>query len=284
MWLSFAEQRDIAAAPLFGDELDADFVSDFGAPAALWLPSADNPGLASDFSGNNIVGALNGGVTVVPGGAGVFSSAWQFDGTTGKLIYPRPSQITYTSPWTVAIVAKFNGVPALENMVTIGDGSRQIFTAYWWNSGNGLIFSTVNVNQCSTLSVDPDITKWHLWCFTCPNANFQNANVYVDGVDLTHVDSNVLAAVPDDQFALSVGQSHNFQSSMSVACVFAWAVQLIPAQVSALYSSLLYGEPYRLFAPSVMERFYGAGSSVATVMERRTISQFGTRTGSRQAA
>jgi hypothetical protein len=36
---------------------------------------------------------------------------------------------------------------------------------------------------------------------------------------------------------------------------------LSAAQVLALSNSLLTGEPYRLFAPNVMERFYGAAAA-----------------------
>ena len=264
--------------------LSPEFLRAYPSLSGLWMPSKLFKA-AADFSPvKKKIGALNGGVTVAPGGAGIFGEAWSF--TTSGLITISPG-VYPVAPFTLVFEIAYTTTDNLVIWEVNGNSGWSIQTASANLGGTGCPAGALFVNS-ATGSFTASKTAWndgksHLVEIVAPSYGTGVTSLFVDGADDTGSTHNLgaptYAGAP--MYFGSRNGSIGFGGSIGLAGVFNAAHSI--GQASALYSSLLYGEPYRLLAAGVMERFYG-GAAVATVKERRTLSQYGTRTGSRQAA
>ncbi|MDE2467768.1 MAG: hypothetical protein KGL35_03260, partial [Bradyrhizobium sp.] len=125
--------------PALGRPLHDDFLSEIGPPAFLSLPLGDERAYNWGFA--DAAGALNGGITTVPGGFGMLGAAWALDGSTKYIDYSA-HQPTYSGACTLfAVVTPTN---VAKNQYFFGDlnnGATQAgfllglnastFKAYW---------------------------------------------------------------------------------------------------------------------------------------------------------
>lgn len=241
---SFAGSRRIFSSPRNpqrAQQLSSQFIGAFGKPAGMWI--AGNVG-AYDFSGNGNNGTLNGGVTVQPGGFGVFGQSWKF-GTSGSIA--NGADIS-TSAVTFAALFSPQALP--------GSPQQLLAKQAAWNSTNGcgLWWGYVNPTDCffqvnGTRATTPTNTLatggWYLIVGTYDGANVK---IYVNGSLL----NTTALTGPIVTNALSLAAISNYFSQPFQAV---WNFALTPAQVSSLYSALKNGT-IPIFSPEVQYQFY----------------------------
>lgn len=283
--------RYYTTLPRWGRRLNRRFVAAFGKPAGLWLPN-DVVNKAYDFSSNRNIGTLSGGITTTPGGFGVLGSAWKGDGSTGFIKITGYKGITGTAARSVAVVFNTVETSAASNaLISWGANTPtspgDIFAI---SVENGVIWCRCDGGVTGNWGSGYNDGKWHLVVITFPSAGtMADVSCYVDGLPLsgTYASGTTAlntAAVNDVKLGALVNiapPSWIYAGYMSAVLIFGTA--LTAAQVSPLYDCLLTGEPFPLFGPEIIKRRYSTRQLVGSVFKfRRTLSQFGTRIGSRQ--
>lgn len=229
--------------PALGRPLHDDFLSEIGPPAFLTLPLGDerayNWGLA------DATGALNGGITTVPGPQGwVTGQAWSMNGGT----ISNGAAIS-TSAVTFAALFSPQG--------SIGSPKQVLAKQAAWNSANGcgLWWGFADNTDCffqvnGTIANTPTSTLatggWYLLVGTYDGANVKT---YVNGALLKTVALTGSIATNASSLA-AIG------SPFSEAFQAVWNSALTGAQVSLLYNCLRTGEPFPLFQPLATTRYF----------------------------
>lgn len=267
MWFPL-ESYDPTSAPQTGDVLSDRFQQALPGCVGLWLPSLDDRGKALDFNPtpSKNLGALNGGITTVPGGFGTLGAAWALDGSTKYIDYSA-HQPTYSGACTLfAVVTPTN---VAKNQYFFGDlnnGATQAgfllglnastFKAYWGG--------TVIAPGTATLTNG----KTYMLCAvrTGTTGNW-GLNTYINGVpdaSLTGITTN-----PAAQQVFAIGRAgaatlSSLYFAGNVLCGGIFSSPLTTTQVSSLYNCLLTGEPFPLFQPQTTELFAGSGAAVTS--------------------
>lgn len=271
-------RRYYRTLPRWGKRLSRRFVAAYGKPAGLWLPN-DVTNKAYDFSSNRNIGTLNGGVTTTAIDWGTLKAAWKFDGSSGNASIPLVS----TAVNNFSFFCLFE--PA------IGNQNGHIFFnglvssngwGFWHNNGGG--------GSGSLLTVVADGAAYNAVssAYTL-SAGTKVFGVFsrVAGANTLYINGQVFATGTQ---AFNAPTGGTFLAAGSAASLFwsgkIWAAgitkPLVDSQVSSLYQSLLTGDPYTLFEPQSRDRFANSASIINRSFFRRTLSQFGTRTGTRQ--
>jgi hypothetical protein len=245
--IPFGHSNSLVPTPLA--ELDGDFVQEFGKPAGLWLPSDGPEAKAIDFSGNGNFGSLNGGVAPVPANAGIFSTGWKFPGTNGSGITINVpvkdwSWMALIQPTSFSLGSNYANLCA-----TTGSGGL------WLHNGKLDYFKTGDHFANTTLTADVPVVLG-----MSHNDSGTSTKFYFNG----QPDGTASFAADGTKTLTGIGADGGsgiepFGGIMAVVII--WGKVLSAQQFAAGSSSLLTGEPYRLFAPSVMERFYGAAAA-----------------------
>lgn len=227
-------------------ELDSDFVNAFGKPAGLWFPCDKHGARTPDFSGNLNYGTLNGGVTVQPGGWGVFGQSWNFDGTSGYI-----NLGTGLNKLNRSFSVMCAGIIA----------SSQDHAIFCSGTSGGFLFEIqssgkLRILQSGSASIVVGNTAISLntpFVAACTIDASGNIVMYLNGIS----DSTGSTAVTFSSASFSrIGENNsNFWYHGQIYAV-AVTGYLSAAQVSSLYQSLLTGEPYKLFQGSSFERLY----------------------------
>lgn len=250
--IPFGHSNSLVPTPL--SELDSEFVQAFGPPALLTLP-CDSPEKKSyDFSGNRNNGTLNGGITVTGDGVGSLGQSWNLNGTNSYISIPASSVSSLTSAISVRCIARLTSLDLVNGrrLIANWDGSHGWILEqasdgnwkFWINNGT----STLNAAGAATAGAWVDL----LGTFDGTNIRlYENASLKATTALSGSISTSAHAVY------IGRGETMGIQWMLGqVAAAFVYPTALSQAQVSALYSSFLYGEPYRLFVPSVMERFY----------------------------
>lgn len=236
--------------------LSSDFVKAFGRPAGLWTPSKLKDA-AADFSGNRNFGTLTGGVTTTASGWGTLGQSWKFDGSTGQvalnpLIYRLTDNFSFwcvfiaTSTLPTFAVISFNGVGGANgygfvlnnaslNVLAEGVTFTTFATGYTVTVGTPVLAAFSRTSGTNSLYANGALIATSTQAFNTPGATGETA-----------LGGEIISGSLSRQFGGYVLAS-------------AWnSAPLTAAQVSDLYNSLLYGQPFRLFAPSAIESFVGS--------------------------
>lgn len=244
--------------------LSADFVQAFGRPAGLWLPCNGPEAKAYDLSqgelGGGNHGALNGGVTTTASGWGTLEQSWQFNGTSSQTI-ESPGQFPVASPMSLTIAfmpTSFATSPVWCGYGKDGFGAgwyAEIFTTTAGKVAFSVVVTTPSTAQL-TVTSSASISA-NNWCIATGVWSPGNSlKIYVNGADSgTTATTSTVFRTSTIGFLIS---RSNVPAAGNVALGASWQSVFSAAQVSALYSSLTYGQPCRLFEPSVMERSYSA--------------------------
>jgi len=245
--------------------LSPEFLRAYPSIAGLWTPSKLIKAAADFNPTKKNFGALNGGVTIVSANVGIFGEAWKFDGNTGDIT--TPPAIDGTSDCSlIALVKPAAKVGGLGNVIFGGVGTSTNRAIIWTVEDTKMQFFSDELNSVGNSSaVTYSAGDWCFCGVTFNNSTFATKFYFAKvGQALADVSStNNTASLFSGYVSNRIGQdpANSLFFGGQIVAVFAYRKILTLAQVSALYSSLLYGEPYRLFAPSVMERFYGAGAA-----------------------
>lgn len=241
--------------------LSSGFVKANGRPAGLWLPSKLAKA-AADFSGNRNFGTLNGGVTTTGDGWGVLSSSWKTNGSTGYVSLPanaKTAVMALTGKGTIALVLANNN-PSQTNTFALeydSTGALNVFNIIYgftantyetfWNNGGGSGRQTIKSGVTDS--------RPHLIVCTL---NYPTLTTYYDGVQTGSftLSQSLDTSTPLELYLGQSNGSRDFFAGGFYAYI-EFDSALSAAQVSALYSSLLCGEPYRLFDQTANERFIG---------------------------
>jgi hypothetical protein len=227
-------------------------------------------------------GTLNGGVTTSGDGWGVLGRSWKFDGSTGNIQFSGTTgqvgtsnfsfgccfKTTISAPSTGYMIAKskFNGQVGRYGL-GINDGGTGV-AALFTNDTGGVLTSY------ATGFADGN---WHFAVVTV-DRSAGAVTVYIDGNSVasgtttaspttswTTTDNLLIGAYNDP----SGGAAYTYFFPGSITGVFEVLSLLSKSQVSSLYSSLQTGEPYRLFAPSAFESFYGFAKTAGGLLLAR---------------
>lgn len=233
--------------PALGRALSEGFIENNGVPAGLWLPLSDNR--AFDWSTNNNHGTLAGGVTPSANGWGVLGSSWALNGTNGYI--STVSAFPNYSAVTVAILVQL----AAATNCTLIDKDDNIANRAWTIDFQGSRFRWfINGGANGLVSSAATYTTgiWYLIVGTC---NGPSLNLYVNGSSAgSGTNTGGIPANSQPVLIGQIGSSRFAKGYVPFVCV--WPSALSAAQVSSLYNALRTGEPYPLFAPSVVERIY----------------------------
>lgn len=271
-------RRYYRTLPRWGKRLSKRFVAAYGKPAGLWLPN-DVTNKAYDFSSNRTVGTLNGGITTTASGFGVLGASWHTNGSNGYVL----SAISGTSEsnFSVSVTFRLNAIPVSTGVFQWSNQTSSLnpFILIQQNSGNLKIFVDGGYRETSqTLAVG----TWYTVTVTLSGGT--NWKFYLNGAPLsTYVGGSSNQANATDVY---LGNGYNGYTDANFANVTIWkGSALVAAQASSLYDCLRTGEPYPLFEPQTVRRGYGIRSIVggSSFKFRRTLSDYGTRIGSRQA-
>lgn len=250
--------------------LSRGFLAANGRPVGLWLPT---PGLgpkAYDFNGlifNN--GTLNGGITTSGDGVGVLGQSWKFDGSTGYIASTYLG-ITGTAARWCAVAFKTTSITGAGTnpVISWGDNTGLVDGGIWdVHIETGVIWLRAGHGVTANFGSGYNNGKWHLLVLTMKSGALCNeVECSVDGVPLSGTFTSGTNAINTSSVAaVKIGRTttnnNNFLGSVAMAAI---GSSYMPVSSRAsLYSSLLYGSPYRLFAPRGYSRFTGASAAVA---------------------
>lgn len=241
-------------------ELDSDFINYFGKPTGLWIPiSNDEPeAKARDFALNNNAGILNGNINNTNDNIGILDNNWKLDGISGT--YINLKKLSLTNKLTAVSLFKISSTSS----------SQVCFAQTDFTTGNAFVMfvsDTANLkwrigtpSDSNVIAPLPSINNWHM---TVGTYDGTTSKLYLDGnlvgsASVTgnfYDSSNVELHIGD--YGASSGNSSNLSGLIALTAAWTQSVLTGP-QISSLYSSLLYGEPFKLFQPSVFERFYSS--------------------------
>lgn len=235
--------------PTQQDVLDPSFISNYGRPAGLWTPTFGGAALiAKDFSGNGNNGTLTGGVTLAAGGFGVLGQGWSFDGTTGYISFASANTIFDTTrPFAVFAAYQFFSVVKNQARFCFSDTGSAGFALSSAASPHPRFF----VRGLSPVLIDDTaitltVGKWYFSCgvytgsalnlYTIPlGGAISTATVAVTGTP--SISSQAIAI----NGTLGAGGAAFWSGQEAIAGLI--KASLSPAQVSSLYSTLMYGVP-----------------------------------------
>lgn len=234
-------------------QLSAGFLENLSRPAFMTLPCDGPEAKAYDLSGSgNPAEIENGGVTTTSNDLGILGQAWQFNGSQ----YAQGSSpvMTVTSGLTLAILYQpvsistsrqvafyvgtgaSNGYGISASSGTIGDATGKI----------SILYGGVAWNVTGTSYV---VGNWHLVVLV----QFGNTlSVYLNGAtNIGTFTSTPNAPTGSTWLAWDGG---NGKANGNVAFAAAWKSPFTTSKCSQLYSTLLYGEPFPLFEPTILDR------------------------------
>lgn len=273
-------RRYYRTLPRWGKRLSRRFVAAYGKPAGLWLPN-DVVNKAYDFSSNRNIGTLNGGITTTPGGFGVLGQSWQFNGTTQYIDFGIvPASLQKNRNFTLASLFSISSTAANSALICFGPSGPYLRVS---NTGK-LQFLQAQISILLTGATTVSLNAVHLAVVTVDASG--NIALYLDSSpDATGSTAVTFSFTGHLTLGNQVGAGGNefFPGVQYLDAIFATAIS--PAQVSSLYNCLRTGEPFPLFQPQIVRRGYGIRSIVggSSFKFRRTLSDYGTRVGSRQA-
>lgn len=277
--------RYYTTLPRWGRRLNRRFIAAFGKPAGLWLPN-DVVNKAYDFSSNRNIGTLN-GVVPTASGWGTLQQAWQGNGTSAYIAVNDSPALQLSTQLTLACVFAST---ATSGDLGIARKDTQSGTRYLW--GLNLVSGAVNAQYYNGTVFSSNASgyndgKSHLAVLTISGTKLTNnmdggkfiGTATISGTQGAPTGQMAILADPP----LTVGGSPSNFLPGSVSFTAVWNYALTAGQLATLYSCLRYGEPFPLFGPEIIKRRYSTRQLVGSVFKfRRTLSQFGTRIGSRQ--
>lgn len=248
--------------------LSADFVQAFGRPAGLWLPCGGPEAKAYDLSrgelGGGNFGTLNGVVTTSGDGWGVLGRSWKGDGSTGSITTTTMPAISEPlTLWSLVIPTSVSGIHSL---VYYGSNLQE-----WGLLINaGAVWALSQAGAVNNQATGGTVVANQAYLVTGVFASSSLRQVYLNdqlvGTD-THA-TTVSPTSPQANLFSRWSVSNQIFSGYELASGM-FKSALTAAQVSALYASLQTGEPYRLFAPSAFESFYGFAKTAGGLLLAR---------------
>jgi hypothetical protein len=180
--ISFAAALLVSAALATSPALAA------SGPVGVWKLDEGSGTHVADGSGNGNNGLLSGGVSWVPGVAGISGSALTFDGSSGEVKVADNNVLEPASTVTVSAWIKHAGSPGNYSYVAAKGGNGCLAASYGLYSGpaGGLEFY-VSRGHGSFFAHSPDAGhgvwdgNWHLAVGTYDG---QTIRLYVDGVEV----------------------------------------------------------------------------------------------------
>lgn len=225
----------------------------------LWVYNERGGGGSWDISGKGNRAVFNGGVTWDASFA--YGASAKLDGVSGSYIHaPLPAGVVSGSAWSATIVAKFNTTPALQNFFNFNDGVNSLGICYFWTSPNNSMLFKVLTNDATTtgLTIDPDITKWHVYTFT-HDGSAARGKIYVDGFDYSLSNGVGLSNIANAGFDISRGAA-NLESQSSIALVALHNRVLSPLECFSIgknpFVFLMTNHKFSVHTPAVVAGSY----------------------------
>lgn len=227
--------------PTQQDVLDPSFISNYGRPAGLWTPTFGGANIAKDFSGHGNNGTLNGGVTLAAG-SGQFPAAWKFDGSTGYAKSSSPA-MTVTTGFTLAALYRPISISTSRQMALyVGTGASN---GYGISASSGTSADTSGKISVLYGGVAWNVTttpyvagNWHLIVATQLSGTL---TVYLNNTG--SIGTFVSTPLTPTLSTWLGWDGGNAKANGNLAFAAAWPTAFSAAQVSSLYSTLMYGVP-----------------------------------------
>lgn len=240
--------------------LNPAFLETFGEPAGLWLPCDGPEAKAYDFSYNGNTGTLNGGITTSGDGVGVLGQSWKFDGTSSAPVSVSSGIWDLSKPWSIVDVEYHIGAQNFPSPISIGIKPGTTYgvrldkvSSTWPNKFRVLISTSALSNQTITSTDNFNQNAWYVRVVTHDGSG--NLKQFVNGASEGNL--SITGTLPTNANYINLGGNLPWSGSAMVGSVgiamFTYQ-QLTAGQVSDLYSSLLYGEPYRIFTSNIIEQ------------------------------
>lgn len=239
-------------------QLSAGFLENLPRPAFMTMPCDVPEGKAYDLSGSgNPAGTKNGGVTVQPGGRGVLGQEWKLDGvSTTHIDFGTSVTNVGTGDFTVAILCRLDA--SVDNAGAIGcfngsggffldsrSPSSTILPEFYCGGTAGVGTTNLRDGEYHLLVGTRLAGACTLYCDGVPQATFTGSAGLGTGT-------------------LRIGNRGDLASNNwngPVAFMTFVRSGVAAAQVSSLYQSLLTGEPYALFEPTILDRWGGLSAA-----------------------
>lgn len=239
-------------------KLSSGFIKSLPIPIGLWCPSKLR-NAAVDFNPlKKNFGALNGGITTVPGGFGTLSQSWSLNGASqyGQ-ISDSPTVNVGTSDFSLIVGLQSSGGQTSATLVDkrVGSGA---FTGYSFYLNGGVPAFQLNDSATHNYSpAGPNVRDGnpHLLVLAVSRSG-NTGKIYLDGSlnTSTSIAATTGSLTNTNVFRFGANVNGNANSFLTGNLFIAALVmaELKAAQVSSLYSCLLTGKPFPLFEPDTL--------------------------------